>query len=340
MEKANRKKILFVGDPHFKVKNVEHVPLFKSKILDVIDHRKVDFVVIAGDLLDNHDKVDVEPLNLAVEFVDAVSKLALTFVLVGNHDYKNNQQFLTNDHWMNALKNWTNVVVVDEVVEFDGFLFAPYVPPGRFVEALETKISRNDFSKYTAVFAHQEFQGCKMGVVKSTVGDVWLDEWPLVVSGHIHEKQWSKANVYYPGSAMQHAFGQSTQNTVSVLEWVDGKMNFDEIDLEMPNLTIKYLSVKEAMEPLKFEQTEFNRYKIVVRGEQSELEFFKTSSRRKCLATKGYKIAFKLVEQQPVDERVNVGEQYQQLKNFETLLHEKVALENDHLLVAVLKKFF
>ena len=99
-------KVLFVGDPHFKIKNVEYIPLFTSRIVQVVKSNKLDFVVVAGDLLDNHDRVDVEPLNLAITFIDSLRKLIKTFVLVGNHDYKNNQQFLTDHHWMNALKCW------------------------------------------------------------------------------------------------------------------------------------------------------------------------------------------------------------------------------------------
>ena len=38
-------------------------------------------------------------------------------LLVGNHDYINNQQFLTNNHWMNAMKDWNNVTIIDKVIK-------------------------------------------------------------------------------------------------------------------------------------------------------------------------------------------------------------------------------
>jgi predicted MPP superfamily phosphohydrolase len=142
-------KVLFVGDPHFKIKNVEYIPLFTSKVVAVAESADLDFVVVAGDLLDNHDKLDVEPFNLALNFINLLSQKNKVFVLVGNHDYKNNQQFLSNHHWMNALKKWNNVTIVDDVVEHEvkkqcKFLFVPYVPPGRFIEAIETKIMLKD----------------------------------------------------------------------------------------------------------------------------------------------------------------------------------------------------
>src|SRR3990167_8585191 len=39
------------------------------------------------------------------------------------------------------------------------------------------------------IFCHQEFNGCNMGMVVSTKGDVWSDKYPLIIAGHIHEYQ-------------------------------------------------------------------------------------------------------------------------------------------------------
>lgn len=341
MEKAQVKsvKILFVGDPHFKIKNVEYIPLFTSRIVGIIDSNKFDFVVVAGDLLDNHDRVDVEPLNLALKFIDNLSKKVKTFVLVGNHDYKNNQQFLSDHHWMNALKQWQNVTIVDDIVEFSidcgsfnpTFLFVPYVPPGRFVEAIQTKIKT--FKNFNAVFAHQEFYGCKMGPIESKCGDKWDETWPLVVSGHVHNKQWCQPNIYYPGSAMQHAFGQSTENTVSTLTFSENELCHDEIDLKMPKLTIKYLSFNGIMEPLKFKNKNFRKYKIVLQGTHEEFQTFKKNSRYKELLDEGFKITFKL-KTECLKEPLIV-----QKKNFLEVLRDKVVNEHDNELEIIFKKF-
>jgi predicted phosphodiesterase len=284
-------KILFVGDPHFKVKNIEYIPLFTSRILHIVDSNELDFIVIAGDLLDNHDKVDIEPLNLATQFIDLLRQKVTTFVLVGNHDYKNNQQFLSDHHWMNALKKWSNVTIVDNVTKCIisnkemslnlPFLFIPYVPVGRFIEAIETKISMDNITDFKAIFAHQEFYGCKMGSIESTSGDKWDPKWPIVISGHIHNKQWSQANIYYPGSAMQHAFGQSAENTVSILTFFDDELSYEEVDLHMPKLTIKYLSMSDIMKPLKFKNSNFRKYKIVLQGNNEEFKTFKKNLRYK-----------------------------------------------------------
>jgi 3',5'-cyclic AMP phosphodiesterase CpdA len=336
-------KVLFIGDPHFKIKNVEYIPLFISRIMSVVKRNHLDFIVVAGDLLDNHDKVDVEPLNLAIEFIDTLRHKIKTFVLVGNHDYKNNQQFLTNHHWMNALKWMDNVTIVDQIVEYYVeknhkkfyFLFVPYVPPGRFIEAIETKISMDNIKNFKGVFAHQEFYGCKMGPIESNCGDQWNTDWPLVVSGHIHNKQWSQANIYYPGSAMQHAFGQSVENTITVLSFGHLQLDYEEIDLKMPKLTIKYLSISDAMKPLKYTNREFRKYKLVLEGSQEECQTFKKNIRYKQLLEEGFKISFKI-------KNIMVNKSLDSLdsqKKFIDILNQKIKDECDPELDTILKKF-
>ena len=334
-------KMLFIGDLHFKVKNVEYVHLFTSKITAIADSTAdLDFVLIAGDLLDNHDKIDVEPLNLALQLIHFLSQKHKTFVLVGNHDYKNNQQFLSNKHWMNALKRWSNVSIVDSVVEHEAsgvrFLFVPYVPPGRFKEALETRISLEEILRFKAVFAHQEFYGCKMGPIQSKHGDKWDDKWPLVISGHIHDKQWSQQNIYYPGSAMQHAFGQSSENTVSVITWTDDEMQYEEIDLGMPKLTIKYINIDDIMKPLKFKNKQFRKYKIVLRGTQEEFKVFKKNSRYKQLLDEGFKITFKTNVVVPFG---RPGGLIEPKKKFIEVLQEKIKNEKDPQLEQIYHSF-
>lgn len=336
-------KILFIGDPHFKIKNVECIPLFTSKILNIVAKSKLDFVVVAGDLLDNHDRVDVEPLNLAIEFINSLRLLIKTFVLVGNHDYKNNQQFLTNHHWMNVLKFWENVVIVDDITTFEvknlKFLFAPYIPPGRFIEALETKISQKHFTNFKAVFAHQEFYGCKMGPIESKHGDKWKSEYPIVISGHIHNKQWVQDNIYYPGSAMQHAFGQSVENTVSIISLSENEIICEEEDLKMPKLIIKYMTVSDVMNPeskiTKYKNTEFKKYKIVLQGNPEEFQTFKKNLKYKQLLLLGFKITFKskVVMATPTLNSI------ESKKNFLDILNEKIKEEKDPGLQNIFEKF-
>lgn len=329
-------QILFIGDPHFKTKNVEIIPLFCSKILNIVDQHTFDFVVVAGDLLDNHEIINVDPYNLALEFVKNLSSRVKTFVLVGNHDYKNNQQFLTTNHWMNALKLWNNVIIVDTVVQFRDFKFVPYVPPGRFCEALHLSVDPEGLEGVRAVFAHQEFYGCKMGAIESIVGDKWDLSWPLVVSGHIHNKQWPQPNIYYPGSAMQHAFGQSVSNTVSIIIFHKDSYDVEEIDLKMPKMVIKYINVNELQQRVtKFQITDMKKYKLVLDGTIEEFRTFKKKSLYKDLITQGFKIVFK----PSTENKPNIQLLEKKDITFTQILKDKITNENDQELIKIYNTF-
>lgn len=184
-------------------------------------------------------------------------KISKTYVLVGNHDYISNQQFLTNKHWMNGMKKWDNTVIVDtvmtETINNEKFVFCPYVPPGRLTEALDTL--GTEWRDASCIFAHQEFSGCKMGAIISVEGDKWPLTNPHVVSGHIHSRQIPQENVYYTGSAMQHAFGESEKNIIGYLTFSQKNYKRDEINLELPRKKIVYMDV-ESIEDYQVPETE------------------------------------------------------------------------------------
>ena len=96
-------------------------------------------------------------------------------------------------------------------------MFVPYVPPGKFDDAIKTCDDIGDIKDYKCIFAHQEFYGAKMGAIISKDGDKWPLHNPLVVSGHIHDYQRPQENIIYIGTPMQHAFGDNTKKTISIL---------------------------------------------------------------------------------------------------------------------------
>ena len=293
-------KILAIGDPHFQVSNILEVDLFINKIEKLVKDEKPDLCVILGDLLHTHERLHTTALNKAYEFVEKMKKLTLTYVLVGNHDMIGNQIYLTDDHWMNGMKEWENVVVVDKVkhlkIDKYNFIFCPYVYPGRFEEALNT--GEYNWKEATAIFAHQEFAGCKMGAIISVEGDKWPLEYPNVISGHIHSRQTPQKNIYYCGSAMQHAFGESEENIIPIVEFEVFEESQDyklrEVDLELPRKKIVYMDVSnidtyDQSSILESEDT----IKLSVSGVYDEFKAFKKTGKYKELIDSGVKVIFK-----------------------------------------------
>ena len=295
-------KVIAVGDPHFKTDNVPEVNMFVERLEKLAKEQNPDLIVILGDVLHTHERLHVTPLNLAIDFVQRMSAIAETIVMVGNHDLCNNSQFLTTNHWMNCLKYMPNVSVVDTILhkiildEDDSdndlhFVFCPYVPPGRFQEALDT--SEEDWKNADCIFAHQEFYGCKMGAIVSVEGDKWSEDFPYVVSGHIHSKQTIQKNIYYCGSSMQNAFGESEENIIPILSWErhGEPYKLEEIDLELPRKRIVYTDV-ENIEDLKLPETE-DKVRVTISGVYDDFKAFKKTKKYRELIKKGTKVVFK-----------------------------------------------
>ena len=292
-------KAIAIGDPHFRIDNIPDVEIFITKIEELVKQENPDIIIILGDLLHTHEKIHVTPLNKAYHFIDIMRKYAKTFVLVGNHDAINNQIFLTNNHWMNGMKEWKNTIIVDKVIkeEINGnlFVFVPYVYAGRFQEAL---YSLNDddkeyYKKAKCIFAHQEFYGCKMGAIVSIDGDKWDLDNPNIISGHIHNNQKPQENIYYPGSSIETSFGESQNNIIAFLEFKDENKNYflEEIDLKLPRKKIVYLDV-DSVENFTLPITE-DKLKVSISGEFEDFKVLKKTKKYKELVDNGVKVVFK-----------------------------------------------
>ena len=288
-------KVLVCGDPHIQVNNISEINMFMQKLMDSAIQNKPDFFVCLGDVLHTHEHLHSMAMNKAYEFINNMRQITKTFVLVGNHDAYNNQIYLNDNHWMNGMKEWDNTTVVDRIVKYEiknkKFLFSPYVPPGKFEEALNT--INEPWTDSTCIFAHQEFAGCKMGAIISVEGDKWPLENPLVVSGHIHSRQIPQPNIYYSGSALQHAFGESEKNTVAYFNFEDdGTYTFEEINLNMPRKKIVYMDVEDIVDyqvPVESQ----DQIKLTLKGNYEQFKAIKKTRIYKEIVQKGIKVVFK-----------------------------------------------
>lgn len=235
----------------------------------------------------------------------------------------NNQQFLSDNHWMNALKEWSNVVIVDRVVsetiKGSKFTFCPYVPNGRLREALNTNPG---WESSNLIFAHQEFQGCKMGAITSVDGDSWPASLPFVISGHIHDTQ-NLENVYYVGSALQNGYGAKDPIlAVLDIDSLSKKPKITEVRLELPTKKIVYSDVSD-LENLEITENKNSKVKITLSGNYTEFKALKNSTKYKEMIKKGHKITFKPKKlEKKEDEIVEPTE-----TNFEKILDTLVSEE-------------
>jgi len=210
--------------------------MHKSTIEYLEKNNSIDFIVVLGDILHCHEKIHTQPFCRAVKFLQDLAKYKKTYVLIGNHDRINNNVFLTEEHPFSGMKDYENLKIIDSVYIENNFVFVPYVSNGRFKEALQTKLTEKDYSNSLAIFAHQEFRGCKMGAFISKDGDIWEEYLPPVFSGHIHDKQKIQKNIFYTGTPFQHGFGDSEDKGIYLLNLTSDIWSVEKIKLD---ITIK-----------------------------------------------------------------------------------------------------
>ncbi len=267
-------RILVIGDSHFENKNEIESEMMCDKIYDIVLKQRPDIIVNLGDTCHNHSILHMGPLKRATQFLHRLSQLSThLFVIIGNHDRPNNTVFLTEDSPFIACKMWTNTTIVDKVKTYTHFsgiklAFVPYVPNGRFMEALSTEnITSENVNEYSVIFAHQEFKGCKMGAIVSVHGDEWSLNNPLVISGHIHDNQILQSNIIYPGTPIQLGYGVPPSKGVmmiNITQSSDNNITHEYFDLGLPKKMIVNLTPQELS---KYEVPDNCFIKLVCRGD-------------------------------------------------------------------------
>ena len=291
-------KFLFIGDPHIRVENFEAFDKLYMMIERIVREEGIDAIIVAGDVLHYHERLHTLALNRALDFLVDMGRLCWVMCLVGNHDMINNQQFLTSNHWMKHYKDrLPNVEIIDTVKSFNTrgtkFMCCPYVYPGRFVEALDTCEEMN-WREADIIFAHQEFKGCKMGAIVSEIGDEWDESWPQVISGHIHDYQKPQLNIFYPGTPMQHSFGDKGDNIILLVDHKD-KLDLKEIPTDVEKKKTIYSNIEDIAQVIEkgVKSTESEKIKVAIKGTSEEFKVFKESKEYKQLVKSGVTIAFK-----------------------------------------------
>lgn len=261
--------ILLIGDPHYKKSNKDETEEMERAILEYLDGDvELEKIIVLGDILDTHEKINLFAMKRAVDFLLSLSEYAPVYVIIGNHDRPSNDIFLTEEHSLYPLK-WSgdNIFIIDKVLIEKDLIFVPYVEPGRFMEALETRgIGEMDLrsKKYRYIFAHQEFLGAQMGGFISQMGDKWSQDYPPVISGHIHDYQ-VLGNVTYIGTPYQTGYGDNPNKGIYLLD-EDGEL--EKIELNITPKIIVHLKIEEVLE---YDFPDDKKVKLVIEGDAVEI---------------------------------------------------------------------
>ena len=232
--------LLVVGDLHVEAKNKAPLGQLLAELHTVISELTVSVsaVVLLGDVLCHHELVHSRDMLLAVEFIRSLVSVApMVFVIVGNHDqatpevYDHPRSRLHGDgsggggSWLSVLVGQPGITVVDRGIHVQTecgtrILLSPYVPKGFLKTELESAVA--DIAQADVVFAHQEMHGARMGPITSSDGDTWPEEYPLLISGHVHDNQWVSGNMFYPGVPYSLSFRKDARTSVALVHGVRG----------------------------------------------------------------------------------------------------------------------
>ncbi len=318
-------KALVFTDIHIKPDNLSQIDTLILKLRKFIYQHNVNTIIILGDILHTHERVHTQCMIKACEMILTLNRSieGNVYIVVGNHDMIDSMQYLSDNHWMVPLKYWEGVVICDKVIMEEDVVFCPYVSKGRFVEALDTIDGWKDAK---IVFAHQEIRGCVYNNKTSTTTDVWLREYPQLISGHIHKHQ-RYENVYYLGAVQQTEYGEfenDENNYVLVVDTDRPQFTLEKLVIDMP---------KKATVVVNLNTSDLSQYtsssvksgtKLVVESDSIDLcKGFKKTAKYKELLQKGVNVVFKQKSKAPTQMKT---------QKFIEVLSELVANEkNSHL---------
>lgn len=300
-------RVLVVGDPHFTLNNRAETDQLQVDLLEL--QKEVDLVVILGDILDRHSQIHLLVFNRAVALLQALADQGSTVVLIGNHDRVNNQDFLSNHHpFVGQERDSLYIIAQPRVmefplkipsretkspvgVEFQGmrFLFCPFVAEGRWLEAIESiNLSEIDY-----VFAHQSFRGAKIDGQVIETRDIWEVDAPLMISGHIHERQQIQPNLLYIGTPFQQSFRESCDKSVSIFTLTSESWSEERVDLHIP-LKRSFECLIRQLDELDFgvllEKSRPEMIRLVLKGTEAEVKAIQKSLIYQRLKRERYKI--------------------------------------------------
>lgn len=202
--------ILYVGDPHVQVSNLQDSEKLMSFVLSKAEDLKVEKIVLLGDLTHNHAVLRLEVLDFWQKWLNTFSSKYKTVVLCGNHDMQN--QHNGSIHALQVFKNINkNLVIVDDQYLDDGYGYLPYIHNH---EIFATKAQELFLKGAKKLVCHQTVDGSKYDNGFYAPDGIDPKSLPLfveVISGHIHTTA-RIDNWFYTGTAKYDTLSDANQD--------------------------------------------------------------------------------------------------------------------------------
>lgn len=278
-------RILHTSDWHlgkrlFKLDRTEEHEAFLNWLVETITERKIDVLLIAGDIFDTPSPPH-QSLELFYRFLHRLSKetLAQTFIIAGNHDsgvlleapaliLKEHRVKIWGKLSQTPGEHWEVITCGQESIEicalpfFRSFELLPQ-GEGEIQEALSHYLEKESEFPKILMLHHLagEFQSAGSEQVVSLSG---LDSIPhalfegfdYVALGHIHKPQKAGPRAYYSGSPIPMRFSETNSKFVMEIEVKEKKVT-----------SIERLGIPVSRKLLSFKLEESNWKKKIEEGD-------------------------------------------------------------------------
>lgn len=209
-------------------------------MVEELSSKSIVDIFFLGDFFDNRTEISVQTLHVASKIIEKFKNFNM-FMIIGNHDafYKNRSDV----HSLGMVKGHENIVLVDQIVEFERFdkkfLMVPW----------NNELPK---AKYDYIFGHFEIQTFKMNnFTVCSHGLMPLDilsRGNLAFSGHFHNrnsKKYNEGTINYIGSCFSMDFSDvGNSKGYHILDIEDGSVEFiqNTVSPEFVKLNISNLS--------------------------------------------------------------------------------------------------
>lgn len=180
-------------------------------------------IIVTGDLIHVKIKLEAETIKLARDFLYNLSQLTQTIVIIGNHDFTENNKERTDTLSAIADRLPVHVLKYTGVYQFGNILFA-------FNSLFDNKFIRYHDIPSCNLPVYALFHGTLVGA-ESETGRIMNESitkpypnindfngYDAVLLGHIHKQQFIRKNIAYAGSLIQQNFGEQI-NGHGLLLW-------------------------------------------------------------------------------------------------------------------------
>lgn len=244
-------KLIHIGDLHLgktfhKLNIIDDQRHVLNQIVGLMRVYKAN-LVIAGDVFDSANP-SLEAQELFLEFAQSIREACRAcdlhcWITIGNHDSVRRLMLFKD-----FLKPEIDIIEDVATVEYDGVKMCllsfvkPVLAEMRFNKAFDSYsdafnayLADVSDKEHTTLVIHQSVENCTTGHSEAMTffDDAVLlkdvAEYPLVLAAHIHKKQKVGDNVYYCGSLLPYAFGDSYSYDVRVWDIkADGTYTYED----------------------------------------------------------------------------------------------------------------